>query len=152
MNGGLMACTEAGPGTAPAGTVKENWVLLVTVSGIFGVASGFRPPRLTTLPPCRLKKLMTVSVENPVPITVMVEPAWLTPLIVTRAPIGTETALLCLVNCPFAPLLATRKEPGPVAGAFGPEPGGISVMAVAVRPGSPGLRKNAPTFPPGQAP
>ena len=44
------------------------------VSGIFGVPPDFSPPRLTAAAALRLKKLITVRVENPVPLTVIVDP------------------------------------------------------------------------------
>src|SRR5689334_22322038 len=72
--GGLSACTNDGPGIAPTGLMKVNRVELTGVSGIFGVPSGLSPPRLTAPPFWRLKKLITVSFENPAPSTVSVPP------------------------------------------------------------------------------
>src|SRR5271166_4419783 len=68
-----------------------------------------------------------------------------------RAPIGTDTALLFLVKLPSLPALLITKEPGPVRGALSPLAGKPKLSALALRPGSPGFRKNGPTLPPAQA-
>ena len=67
---------------------------MTSVSGIFDKPLASKPPRFTATVPCRLKKLITVSVENPVPLTVIVLPAWITEVTEICCPIGTETALL----------------------------------------------------------
>ncbi len=54
-----------------------------------------------------LNRLMTVRLENPVPVTVTVEPLWATPLTEIRAPIGAETAALLKL----LPRLVTWKAP-----------------------------------------
>ena len=76
--GGLSACTYAGPGTEPAGFEKVNLSELTRLSGIFAEPPAPSPPKFTTPLGCKLKKLITVSVENPVPVTVIVLPAWTT--------------------------------------------------------------------------
>ncbi len=63
------------------------------VSGIFGVPL-VNPPRFTIFPFFVLKKLITVSVENPVPFTVIVLPDCETEVIEICWPMGTDTALL----------------------------------------------------------
>lgn len=60
--------------------------------------------------------MMTVRVENPVPLTVIVLPVWVTEVSAICCPIGTDTALLFLLYSPSVPLLLTTNEPGPVAG------------------------------------
>src|SRR5260370_37400697 len=89
------------------------------VSALLGVPPGLRPPRFSTIAPCLLKKWITVRVENPVPLTVIRPPAWVTDATVILAPIGAETALLFLLYLPSAPLLLTTKDPGPVNGELG---------------------------------
>lgn len=93
-----------------------NTLGLTKTIGIFGVPFGLRPPRLTVTPPIWLKRLTTVRVEKPEPFTVTTLAPWLTEVIETFAPIGTDTALLDRLNLPSEPLLVTTKEPGPVAG------------------------------------
>ena len=73
-NGGLSASTNAGPAPAPAGSVIVNLVELTSLIGIRGMPLEFSPPRLTTVAPCALNRLMTVRVEKPVPSTVSVLP------------------------------------------------------------------------------
>src|SRR5215469_9573912 len=94
--GGLNACTKDGPGSAPVGSENSNWVELTKNSGILGVPSRLNPPRLTTPLACLLKKLITVSLENPVPCMVILPPTCLMDVIAILCPIGTETALLFL--------------------------------------------------------
>src|SRR5208337_4785000 len=100
---------------------------------------------------CWLKRLITVKVENPVPLTVIMPPASVTDATVIPMPIGTETALLFLLNFPSLPALLTTNEPGPVNGALGPLAGKVKLSSVGLSPALPGLRKNGPTLPPGQA-
>jgi hypothetical protein len=70
--GGLSPCTNAGPGVAPFGSVKVKRVELISLIGIFAAPAAVKPPRFTVAPFWLLKKLITVSVENPVPSTVSV--------------------------------------------------------------------------------
>ncbi len=72
--GGFIAWTYADPDTAVPGRVKVNVLELETVSGIFGLPSGCNPPRFTTAVPWVLNRLITVSVEKPVPFTVIINP------------------------------------------------------------------------------
>ncbi len=56
------------------GAVNVNSSELIIVSAILGLPLVPSPPRFTTPLACALKKLITVSVENPVPFTVIVLP------------------------------------------------------------------------------
>src|SRR5271170_2058703 len=116
------------------------------VSGILGTPWSPSPPRLTVFPLCWLKRLITVRVENPVPLTVIVAPDCVTEVTVIAAPIGTDTALLLLLKPLSAPLLITTTEPGPVGTAAGRG----KLNEVDVSPG-PGSTINGPTLPPVQA-
>ncbi len=49
-NGGLSACTNAGPATAPVGIVKVNLVELMSVIGIFGAPAGLQPAQVHRRP------------------------------------------------------------------------------------------------------
>src|SRR5580704_275729 len=133
---------------APAGTLKEKILSLTKVSGIFGAPPDFSPPRLTTPPGWLLKKLITVSFDIPAPLTVMIDPSWLTELTMMRAPTGAETALLFRVKLRVKPPLLITKEPGPVVGELGkPAAGKLKLTCVGLSPGLPGLTKNGPTLP-----
>jgi hypothetical protein len=85
-----MAMTYAAPASAAAGRVKWNCVELSIVSGISEVPDPFRPPRFWTPDAVSANRLMTVSDQNPVPVTVTTSPVSEMLLIVTSAPIGTE--------------------------------------------------------------
>ena len=126
---------NAGPATASSGTVNVNSVELTSVSGIFGFPAGFNPPRLTVFPACVLNRLITVSVENPVPSTVTVLPLWVTLVTLIRAPSGTDTASLLALYVPPAALL-TMIDPGPV----GVVAGRVKVIESGLRPALPALR------------
>jgi hypothetical protein len=94
VKGGLKAWMNDAPATAPAGLLKVNRVELTIVSGMRATPPAPKPPRFTTPPGCVLKRLITVRVEKPLPSTVMVPPLWLMLVILSRAPIGTDTASL----------------------------------------------------------
>src|SRR5689334_20339387 len=124
----------------------------MNVSGIMGVPSGLNPPRFTTTPPLWvLKKLITVRVEYPVPLTVIVAEPGLTELTDIFSPIGTDTALLAREKLFVEPALTTTKVPGPVTGTFGPVAGIGKLSSELVSPASPGLSWNGPTLPPVQS-
>ena len=144
--GGLRAWMNAAPETAPAGSVMLNLVELISLIGIRGVPSGFSPPRLTTVVPCALNRLMTVRVEKPAPSTVNVVAVWTSSVTLIRAPSGTETALLLARKLPPAALL-TIIDPGPV----GVVRGKVKVIELDFRLGLPGARKVVGSLPPTQA-
>lgn len=72
------------------------------VNGIFGAQLLSNPPRFVPL----LKKLITVWVEKPLPLTVIVEPTWVTDVTEIRVPSTTDTALLCFAYELSEPLFA----------------------------------------------
>src|SRR5580692_8597946 len=49
-NGGLIACTYAGPGAAPAGTANRSSVSLTNVIAMAAAPLGVKPPRLAIAP------------------------------------------------------------------------------------------------------
>src|SRR5271166_6068091 len=59
-NGGLSACTNAGPGIAPLGSVMVKRVELTRWIGILAAPAAVSPPRFTVPPFWVLKKLITV--------------------------------------------------------------------------------------------
>ncbi len=87
-----------------------------------------------------MKKLITVRLEKPLPLTAirLVLVGCVTEVTEIFSPIGTDTALLLLLNLPSAPLLITTKEPGPVGGALGGIDGSVKLADDVVSPG-PGL-------------
>jgi hypothetical protein len=149
--GGLSASTKAGPGTAPLGSTKVNCVESMIVSGILGFPSVLSPPRFTAMAPWRLNRLIAVRVEKPSPSTVMTQAFWVTLLTAMRAAIIAASELLWRAKDPALPALLTLNVPGPGAGAMGPETGMAKLNKLEFKPGSPGKRKNGPTFPPGHA-
>jgi hypothetical protein len=84
---------------------------------------------------------------NPVPVTVIVVPLWLTVVIVGGSPIGTNT--VCDPTLPLYGLLITSKAPSP-SGALA---GMSSLICVAVAPGfgnsGPRLPTDVKKFTPG---
>jgi hypothetical protein len=54
--------------------VKVNRFESIGVNGILAAPPAPIPPRFTAAPPCVLKKLITVKLENPVPLTVIIDP------------------------------------------------------------------------------
>ncbi len=134
--------------------VKVNLVSLTMVSGIFGAPPGFSPPRLTADRALLVEEVDHRQGREPGPVDRDQSiPTWLTELTaILRS--DRHRHRVALLECRSRRCRRCSPRRSLVRWAVNwaaPLAGSVKLSSDAVRPGSPGLRKNGPTLPPGQA-